>query len=120
LYRGQLVRRDKVQAEGKANVLLAELIGRKDHEIYLKTGRLFVKGNLNDYIMHKDGLMQRVEKDKIVDMCVHLKNMNSFPKTDNVIAMMLSVQHNEANVLELANDGKKRELPEILPLAACA
>lgn len=119
IYKGQMITRQKVQSEEKANILLAELIGNRDHEIYLKTGRLFVKGKLNDYLMHKDGLMQRIEKDKIVDMCVHLKNPNKFPKTDNVIAMMLSFQHDEANVLEMANDMRKRKLPETLPLAAC-
>ena len=119
IFKGQMITRQKVQSEEKANILLADLIGRRDHEIYLKTGRLFVKGKLNDYIMHKDGLMQRVEKDKIVDMCVHLKNLHSFPKTDNVIAMMLSLQHDEANVLELANDRRTRKLPETLPMAAC-
>jgi hypothetical protein len=119
IYKGQLITRQKAHAEEKANVLLAELIGNKEHEIYLRTGRLFVSGEHNDYIMYREGDMKRIEKDKIVDMCVHLKNKHMFPKTDNVIALMLSLQHNEKHVLKIANDMRSRELPEVLPLAAC-
>ncbi len=112
------VNRGKRTAERKARKLLKDLIGKNNHDIYHETGRLIVSGEKFDYILNKGGLIQRIESNKLVDMCVHLKNRYKFPKTDNVIAMMLSIQHQEKEVLEMANDYGEHELPVELPIAA--
>ena len=47
-----------------------DLIGEEQLEIYNETGRLLVHGHKYDYILQKDGFVKRVEKDKVVDLCI--------------------------------------------------
>jgi hypothetical protein len=90
-------------AEEKAKQLLLDLIGEEQLTVYEKTGRVLVKGNKYDYVIPRDGFIKRIEKDKITDMCVHLKDRFSFPETDNVIAMMLAIKAEEKEVNKMAN-----------------
>jgi len=106
-------------AEEKAKKLLLDLIGEDQMAIYEETGRVFVKGRKYDYIVKKEGLVERIEKDKIQDLCVHLDNRSKYPPTDNVIAMKLSLENDERRILKLANKQGSRDLPEEMPLAAC-
>jgi len=110
-------RREK--AELKAKNLLLDLIGKEQLKIYSETGRLFVKGKKFDYIIPKIGFIKRLEKDKIVDLCVSLGNKYSFPETDNVIAMKLLIEDEEDKMLDLANEQGSRPRPQKLQLAAC-
>lgn len=111
------------KAEIKAQELLLDLIGADELAIYKKTGRLFVKGQRFDYIIRRDrmiGGLQRIEKDKISDLCVHLDRRKSdCPKTDNVIALKLAIEADENRVLRLANNHGHRDRLNQLPLAAC-
>lgn len=126
-FAGGLTDREKAdlraeKAEKKAKDLLLELIGEDELKVYEETGRLFVKGKKYDYVIRRDKLiggLERIGKDKILDLCVHLKSEFKCPKTDNVIALKLAIENDEKNVLRLANDYGSRERPEELPIAAC-
>jgi len=110
---------EKDSAEKKAKDLLLDLIGEDELKIYEKTGRLFVKGKKFDYIVINGGKVQKIEKDKITDLCVHLAERSKYPPTDNVISLKLAIEAEEDKVLRLANNHGSRDLPEELPLAAC-
>jgi hypothetical protein len=107
------------QSEERAKQLLLDLIGQEDLDVYNETGRLFVKGRKYDYIVQKHGFIQRVEKDKITDLCVHLDNRYKYPSTDNVVAMKLAIEADEDQILSLANNHGSCERPKVLPRAAC-
>ncbi len=113
------LQKQKAQAEEVAKELLMELIGPKELETYNRTGKLFVQGKKYSYIIPKEGCIQRIEKDKITKLCVHLENRYKFPETDNVIAMMLAIETNEKQVLDMANKHGELPLPKLLPEAAC-
>ena len=108
----------KQKAEEKAVKLLESLIG-DEIEVYKKTGRIFVKGKKGTYIVRKGRFVQKIEDDKIIDLCVHIKNSYKCPKTDNVIALKMLLENDEDHVLKLANRIGSESLPEELPLAAC-
>ena len=108
----------KQQAEEKAVKLLESLIG-DEIEVYKKTGRIFVKGKKGTYIVRKGKFVQKIENDKIIDLCVHIKSSYKCPKTDNVIALKMLLENDEDHVLKLANRMGSESLPEELPLAAC-
>lgn len=107
-------------AEETAKELLLELIGPEELEIYDETGRLFVKGRKFDYIIQNHGKLQRLEKDKITDLCVHLQAQYKFPRTDNVIALLMMLMTDEDYVLNLANNHGSRDKPIELPKFARA
>ncbi|MHA1621624.1 MAG: hypothetical protein ACTSVO_05720 [Candidatus Heimdallarchaeaceae archaeon] len=110
---------EKEAAELRAKELLLDLIGEEQLKIYNDTGRLFVKGKQFDYVVRKTGFIQKLEKNKIQDICVHLGNRYKYPETDNVIAMKLLIENEENKMLKLANNQGSRERPEELELAAC-
>ncbi len=111
--------KEREVAEDVAKELLLDLIGDEELKVYEETGRLFVKGKKFDYIVQKDSFVQKIEKDKVTDLCVHLENKYKFPDTDNVVAMKLLLETDEDKVLELANSHGSDDRPEELPLAAC-
>ena len=115
--RVRLLKEKKEKAENVALSLLGELIGNRELKIYKETGRLFVKGNNFDYLLHKQGKVQRYEKDKIVDLCIHFKQKYSYPETDNVIGLKLLAEENDKKFNELSNvirinDNENIQLPE--------
>jgi len=105
-------------AELKANELLQDLIGEDQLKIYLETGRLLVKGNRNDYLFEKTGLVTRVEKDKLVDLCIHIADRLSVPQTDNVVALKLLAEADDYAFDKMANVVRTRPIA-VLPMAAC-
>lgn len=106
------------EAEATAKELLLDLIGPDELKVYEETGRLFVKGRKFDYIVQKDGFVKQVKKDKIVDLCIHLKDKYKLPQTDNVIALKMAIEGSEKEVLKMANKhGTQRR--RSLPRAAC-
>lgn len=117
--RAKALEKEKKDAEKRAKDLLLDLIGEKELEVYNKTGRLFVKGKKFDYVVQKRGFIQRLEKKKITDLCVHLNNKYKFPETDNVVAMKLLIEHEEDRMLELANNHGSKTRPKELKKAAC-
>ena len=78
-----------------------------------------MRGKKYDYIVQKDGFIKRIEKDKITDLCVHLVNRQTYPATDNVVAMKLAIENDEEKILRLANNKGSRNREADLPLAAC-
>lgn len=105
-------------AEEVALELLETLIGRKEREVYQRTGRLMVKGKEADYIIDKNRGVWRVEKNKVVDLCIHLKERYKYPDTDNVIAVALNLLDDEKNFNELANRHGSQDRPTVLPRCA--
>jgi hypothetical protein len=100
----QKIEEEKKAAEEKAKKLLFDLIGEDQSEIYNKTGQVLVKGKKYDYLVPKTGFIKRIEKDKVTNLCVHLRDRFSYPETDNVVAMMLAIKADEDWVNQLANN----------------
>lgn len=109
----------KEAAEQKAKDLLLDLIGEEQLKVYEETGKLLVHGRQFDYIVQKSGFVKKIEKEKILDLCVHLKEKHAFPETDNVISMKLMLEEREEEVLRLANVHHTNPRPDELPMAAC-
>lgn len=116
-HKQEIRKQVKKDAETTAKELLMELIGEEQTKIYEETGRLFVKGKKFDYIIRKGERTLKIEKDKVVDLCVHIPT--SYPLTDNVIGLKLAIENDEDNVLKMANVSNWRNKPEKLPMAAC-
>lgn len=111
------------KAEAKAVELLEVLLGKEQTKIYIETGRVFLKGKKFDYhIVKQDGFnIRKIEKDKVTDLCIHLRNKSECPPTDNVVALLLALQDDEDGVLEMANDhGESDDKYDALPMAAVA
>jgi len=112
--------READKSEEKAKQLLMDLIGPDELKRYEASGRLFVKGKKYDYVIQRYGHVKRIGKDKVTDLCVHLENRTKYPDTDNVIAMKLLIEHDEALVNRLANDHGSIPADDYnIPEAAC-
>lgn len=107
-------------AEAMALDLLEMLIGPEERQVYEETGRLLVKGKQADYMISKDFGVERVERGKIVDLCIHLRNQYGYPATDNVIALALAVKDDEAAFNRKANNHGSIERARPLPMCANA
>jgi hypothetical protein len=97
--------RRKELAELNALNLLEDLISDPvtlDH--YKETNNLIVKGQQFDYVIQKGRGVYRVEKEKVVDLCIHLKQRSKFPATDNVVSLKLMIEGNEKLFLKTANN----------------
>jgi hypothetical protein len=104
-------------AELKANELLQDLIGEEQLKVYIETGRLLVKGKNNDYLLEKTGKVTRIEKDKLVDLCIHISDRLAVPQTDNVVALKLLAEADDYAFDRLANVVRSRPMGPI-PRAA--
>jgi hypothetical protein len=107
-----------------AQELLKDLISEDEMEVYLKTGRVLVKGHKYDYILTKgyQADVIKVEKGKVVDLktykskikgvsyCVHPVDQNKIPDTDKVIAMKIALESEEESIMKRANARGDREL----------
>jgi hypothetical protein len=109
---------EKAAAEIVAQELLLDLIGERELKVYKETGRLLVKGRKHDYMIWRDNKVQRIEKDKVHDLCVHLEGAHSFPKSDNVIALKLHIEHDEDGFNRKAHHVRTYDRPARLPMAA--
>ena len=85
----------KQEAEAKALDLLLDLIGEEQAKIFKETGNLLVKGEKFDWLLEKDGKVYRVEKDKVVQLCLHTTDRFKQPEADNVIALALHAKFAE-------------------------
>lgn len=112
-------KRNREAAEIKAKELLLDLIGEDQLRIYNETGRLFVRGRKNDYIVQKHGYVKKLEKDKVVDLCIHLDNKTKYPETDNVIALKLLIEGNEEKFTKTAHHACYAPAYNELPKCAC-
>jgi len=120
--RYQKMQEKKEKAEKVARELLMELIGKEELETYNETGRLFVKGKDFDYLLSKEGKVQRLEKDKVIDLCIHLRDKYSYPNTDNLIGLKLLIENNEEEFIEKANVMREHDRDDNyqVPRSACA
>jgi hypothetical protein len=108
----------KETAEEVAQVLLGELIGGEELGLYKTTGRILVKGNEHDYLIYKTGKVQRVEKGKLIDLCVYTQQRVTMPETDNVIGLALHIKTDEKDFNKTANASRPIPRPVNLPEAA--
>ena len=115
----------KEKAEITAQALLEDLISEKQLKYYKETGRLIVKGRESDYVIKKEGGVFKVEKDKITDLCIHLREQYKYPRTDNVIALKLLLETDEQQFLktannhgEIGNSEMRKEILEMIRKAA--
>ena len=122
--RAKAVEDARKQAELTAQELLKDLITEEEMEVYLKTGRVLVKGKKHDYILTKgyQADVIKIEKGKVVDLkshkkkvrgesyCVHPVDQNKIPDTDKVIAMKVALESEEEAIMKRANARGEREL----------
>lgn len=110
--------REEAKADKKALELLKDTLGEEQMEVFNRTKRVLVKGKKNDWLirMHEYGnvSVKKVEKDKIVDLCVHFKD-SFLPMADKVSGFALLAKYNEEKLEQEANRmGSEpiEELPE--------
>lgn len=117
----QKIQENRKKAEQKAQKLLGELIGEDELAVYEETKRLFVKGKKCDYIVPADGFVKAITKDKVIDLCIHLKEKDKMPHTDNVIALKMMIEADEDKVWNMANKHGEYCVSSVLGLkVACA
>jgi hypothetical protein len=104
----------KKKAELTAQELLEDLISKEQLEYYKETGRLLVRGRKHDYVVKRAGGVYKVEKDKVVDLCIHLREQFKYPVTDNVIALKLFIESDENSFLKTANSHGEVRKVEVL------
>jgi aminoglycoside phosphotransferase family enzyme len=90
-------------AEVTAHELLQEIVSDVELSHYKEHGELLVRGRKHDYIIKKRGGVIRVEKDKVLSLCIHLNNQYKYPRTDNVIALKLAIDADEHKFNKDAN-----------------
>jgi len=95
MNRSRMLTRQRIVAENKALQLLEDLIGPEQRKVYEETGRLFVKGQKYDWLLRAGGIPMRIERDRVMDLCIHLPNRHSLPETDNIIALKCLVEADE-------------------------
>lgn len=95
--------RRKERAEVTAQSLLLDLIGKEELERYKGSGYLLVKGRKFDYVIQKGRGVYKVEKEKVIDLCVHFRNRYKYPETDNLIGLKLLIEADESKFLRIAN-----------------
>ena len=105
-------------AEKKALKLLGRIIAAKDLEVYKQTGRLFVKGRDGDYLVRNGRTMQKIEGNKLIDLCVHIDHRFKCPPTDNVIGLKFLLEDDDGKIVRLANKLGENKLDK-MPRAAC-
>lgn len=107
-YLAEEHQREREEAESVAQELLLDLIGEERLKVYEQTGRVLVHGRKFDYIVQKSGYVRKIDKDKVVDLCVHLRQQTKYPPTDNVIALKLAIEGDEREFLKTANHHRPR------------
>jgi hypothetical protein len=107
------VKQQKDAADMRAIALLQDLITEEEFAIYEQYGRLLIKGREFDYLVQRDsGRVVRLEKDKVVDLCMHLEDYHAYSKHDNVIAMKLFITTREKQFNQEANRCQERQLSD--------
>ncbi len=108
--RQEQARLEKEAADIKALDLLQDILPEGDFAFYQKHGRLLVKGRKHDYLIQKDsGIVVRLEKGKVADLCMHLEDHHAYSRHDNVIAMKLYLEGREEEFNREANLHRRRE-----------
>lgn len=82
-------------AEERAVELLMDIVGHEEAAVYLETGNLLVKGHKFDWLIGRGGSVRRIEKNKVVNLCLHSDKRYEQPETDNVVALALHAKFAE-------------------------
>jgi len=102
-YQYEEMKREKEEAEDLALELLSDIIGEDQMLIYKETGRIVVHGQKHDWLLRKGRTIVKLEGDKAIGYCVHLRDRQSYPETDNIIALALHLKTNEERLEKTAN-----------------
>jgi hypothetical protein len=97
---------EQMIAEDTAIALLGELVSPEELAYYKEHGEILVKGKKCDYLIRKGKSGKsviRVEKEKVVSMCIHLANQYKYPLSDNTVALKLMLEDNEKHFNKTAN-----------------
>lgn len=98
------LQKKKEAAEEKAKQMLLDLIGEDLRAEYERTGQVYVQGQRHGYIIKGYGHIKRIEGNgKIRELCIHLQERYKYPDTDNVIALLMTLKHDEERFLKTAN-----------------
>lgn len=122
--KAKAVEEARKQAELTAQELLKDLISEDEMEVYLKTGKILVKGRKHDYILTKgyQADVIKIDKGKVIELknhkgkvkgisyCVHPVDQHKIPDTDKVIAMKIALESEEESIMKRANARGDREL----------
>jgi hypothetical protein len=117
-----IAKRKEKKAYAKAIELLEDVMGKEAREVYQKTGRILVKGKKYDWLIENRQYgnsvkVSKVDKNKIIDLCVYCKGAAKFPQPDHALAMALNAKYAEDYLDEKANFVSEKSLEE-LPEAA--
>lgn len=82
-------------AEERAVELLMDIVGPEEAVVYKATGNLLVKGHKADWLIGRNGSVRRIEKGKVVSLCLHSDKRYEQPETDNVVALALHAKFAE-------------------------
>lgn len=107
-----------IKAEKVAKLLLGELIGPELLKKYEETGKLMFRGQTGTFILDKGGLHKFIKNDKITSLCIHLKEKQIYPPTDNMIALKTLLQADEGEFYKIANKTPMGNAPLQLPECA--
>lgn len=114
-YEAECLRREKEEAEERAVECLIDIIGKEQGEVYRETGRLLVHGEKYSWLLKKSGGVFRIGKDKANKYCVHLKDLHSYPETDNIISLAMRLKDDEKAVEKEANCNGEAEVDNYCP-----
>jgi len=103
--------RKKAEAEVTAQELLEQLLTPEEFALYREHGRVLVKGKSADYLLSKTtGHIRRIEKGKVEDLCLHIRDKTEYAPSDNVIGMKLYIEAKEREFNQRAKNWGIKEL----------
>lgn len=111
-HRGEVARAEdhslnnQPQQELVALGLLRQMVSSEDFREYLRRGVLSVRGGVSGwvYAIPRRGHIAVYDRgNRIAELCVHLKHQAKTPPTDEVVAKMLMVELDEADLWKRSN-----------------
>lgn len=105
-------------AEERAVELLMDIVGPEEAAVYRETGNLLVKGHGFDWLIGRGGSVRRIEKSKVVSLCLHSTRRYEQPETDNVVALALHAKFAEEEMAKGNRLNEKRLEDFVMPRAA--
>jgi len=103
--------RKKAAAEVTAQELLEQLLTPEEFALYREHGRVLVKGRDADYLLTKGtGHIRRIQKGKVEDLCLHIRDKTEYAPSDNVIGMKLYIEAKEREFNQRAKNWGVKEL----------
>lgn len=92
-------------AEMLALQLLRKMVGQDEFRRYLKHGFILARGpsGLSYQIARRERIVVREYGNKLATLCVHLKYEHKTPPTDEVVAKLLMVECDEADLWQRSN-----------------